>query len=151
MIQVDGRVPARTWRLARGENGVGIVQVLDSDGMFRTVDRSVVHHSPDGFNWGYCGSGPADLALEMMVRSFPLTAETKISYQLHRGRCSAMAWELHQLLKEALLAKLPYAGEILADTEVDYCIDRVLCIRAGERGVKPEEFSAFLYATSMGD
>ena len=25
-----------------------------------------VHHSPDGFNWGYGGSGPADLARSIL-------------------------------------------------------------------------------------
>src|SRR5690606_28865690 len=33
------------------------------------VDRPLVHHprhSPDGFEWGYGGSGPADLALALL-------------------------------------------------------------------------------------
>ena len=25
------------------------------------------NHSPDGFSWGYCGSGPAQLALAIML------------------------------------------------------------------------------------
>ena len=28
--------------------------------------RHVVKHSPDGFRWGYGGSGPADLALSIL-------------------------------------------------------------------------------------
>ena len=28
--------------------------------------RHVVKHSPDGFQWGYGGSGPADLALSIL-------------------------------------------------------------------------------------
>jgi hypothetical protein len=28
--------------------------------------RHVVRHSPDGFEWGYAGSGPADLALSIL-------------------------------------------------------------------------------------
>ena len=27
----------------------------------------VERHSPDGFNWGYAGSGPADLALSILT------------------------------------------------------------------------------------
>ena len=28
--------------------------------------RHIVKHSPDGFQWGYHGSGPADLALSIL-------------------------------------------------------------------------------------
>lgn len=30
------------------------------------------NHSPDGFNWGYCGSGPAQLALSVLMEVLPL-------------------------------------------------------------------------------
>lgn len=26
------------------------------------------NHSPDGYNWGYCGSGPSQLALAIMLK-----------------------------------------------------------------------------------
>jgi len=29
--------------------------------------QSIVNHSPDGFNWGYAGSGPAQLALAVLL------------------------------------------------------------------------------------
>jgi len=29
--------------------------------------RHIERHSPDGFNWGYGGSGPADLALSILT------------------------------------------------------------------------------------
>lgn len=36
-----------------------------------TVDgkllKHIVRHSPDGFNWGYGGSGPSDLALAILA------------------------------------------------------------------------------------
>lgn len=31
------------------------------------VPRVYVHHSPDGFEWGYGGSGPADLAYNILL------------------------------------------------------------------------------------
>jgi hypothetical protein len=31
----------------------------------------VRNHSPDGFNWGYAGSGPAQLALAILLDSIP--------------------------------------------------------------------------------
>lgn len=30
------------------------------------------NHSPDGFNWGYSGSGPAQLALAMLLKFLPV-------------------------------------------------------------------------------
>jgi len=32
--------------------------------------QKVVNHSSDGFNWGYAGSGPAQLALAVCMRLF---------------------------------------------------------------------------------
>ncbi len=32
--------------------------------------RHISRHSPDGFQWGYGGSGPSDLALSIMVDFF---------------------------------------------------------------------------------
>lgn len=34
-----------------------------------TLDHHV-RHSPDGFNWGYAGSGPADLARSILLDAF---------------------------------------------------------------------------------
>lgn len=35
---------------------------------------AIRNHSPDGFNWGYCGSGPAQLALAIILK---LTGKTE--------------------------------------------------------------------------
>lgn len=48
-------------------------------------------HSPDGFNWGYGGSGPAELAL-MLLLDLGISAER--------------AWTAHQSLKSQILAGL---------------------------------------------
>ncbi len=37
---------------------------VTEDGTTRPL-RHIVHHSPTGFEWGYGGSGPADLALAL--------------------------------------------------------------------------------------
>lgn len=41
-----------------------LVEVLDEEGRHSDVYHlpHLVRHSPDGFEWGYGGSGPADLA-----------------------------------------------------------------------------------------
>lgn len=49
---------------AKEQPGPGKVTIIDADGNEEPL-RHIVRHSPDGFNWGYGGSGPADLALSI--------------------------------------------------------------------------------------
>lgn len=58
------------------------------------VPRRVVHHSPDGYEWGYGGSGPADLALNIL--------------SLFVG--ANRAWPLHQEFKSDFIANMPHEG-----------------------------------------
>lgn len=64
----------------------------DYDGHCHTnVWHQWVWHSPTGFEWGYLGSGPADLALNILLR------------YLKRD----WAAKLHQQFKEEFIAVLP--------------------------------------------
>ncbi|PSR22144.1 MAG: hypothetical protein C7B45_07930 [Sulfobacillus acidophilus] len=54
----------------------------------------VGNHSPTGFNWGYGGSGPADLALSLLVNALG-----------HRRQ--ADTGPLYQEFKWAVVAHLP--------------------------------------------
>jgi hypothetical protein len=38
----------------------------DEGGIHTNVPQRIVQHSPTGFAWGYGGSGPADLALNIL-------------------------------------------------------------------------------------
>ena len=40
---------------------------IDSKELSPTKSQEIVNHSPDGFNWGYGGSGPAQLALAILL------------------------------------------------------------------------------------
>ncbi len=40
---------------------------LDGKLLDPSLSQMVWNHSPDGFNWGYDGSGPAQLALAIML------------------------------------------------------------------------------------
>lgn len=57
------------------------------------VSQRVVNHSPDGFSWNFCGSGPAQLALAIMLEVMPKSAV-----------------DLYQQFKFDVIAKLP-AGD----------------------------------------
>lgn len=41
---------------------------LDGQRLDPEPSKKVRNHSPDGFNWGYGGSGPAQLALAIMLK-----------------------------------------------------------------------------------
>lgn len=78
-------------------NGRFVVTVLDDRGHVHCLDPrlDIRNHSPDGFAWGYAGSGPAQLALAIL--------------------CDALgdderAARLYQRFKDAVIAGLDREG-----------------------------------------
>ena len=70
--------------------------------------QEVINHSPNGFSWGYGGSGPAQLALAILLR-FCRKEE---------------AVKLHQPFKWDIIAKFPIDEEWeLTDTRVHDWLD----------------------------
>lgn len=67
-------------------------------GIETNVPHTWVHHSPDGFEVGYGGSGPADFALNILL-----------FYGLEKDE----AWRLHQDFKWKFVATLPREGGII--------------------------------------
>src|SRR5438046_6182019 len=65
------------------------------------------NHSPTGFEWGYCGSGPAQLALALLAD--------------HLGDHQAVA--LHQDFKQAVIAHLDQRGWTLTSEQIRAAID----------------------------
>ena len=43
-----------------------VVCSRNSSGIKTNVPQRIICHSPDGFEWGYGGSGPADFALNIL-------------------------------------------------------------------------------------
>jgi len=85
----------------------GLVCQRGLDGVARTnIAQKIISHSPTGFEWGYGGSGPADLALNVLQLLLPGT-EVRV---LNRASCSELAWNLHQLFKEEVIAEIPRGG-----------------------------------------
>lgn len=77
--------------------------------------QGVINHSPNGFNWGYGGSGPAQLALAILLR-FCRKDE---------------AIKLHQPFKWDVIAKLPADKDFeIADSRVH---DWLAAMRKGGR------------------
>jgi len=66
---------------------------LDGKRLYPGKSQRVWNHSPEGFNWGYEGSGPAQLALAVLLE---FVSQEK-------------AVELHQEFKREVIAKLVQA------------------------------------------
>lgn len=41
---------------------------LDGQELSPAESQKIINHSPDGFNWGYGGSGPCQLALAIVLK-----------------------------------------------------------------------------------
>lgn len=85
--------------------------VLDKMGETGTnIPHLVVHHSPAGFSWGYLGSGPAELALNILE----IVASSEGGYHsstvkvFDGSHVSSIVWALHQKYKEEVIAALPW-------------------------------------------
>lgn len=72
MTQEESAQPPKVFTGTR-ESGSCVVHV--SGGGTRRKELplrlNVFNHSPSGFEWGYGGSGPAQLALAMLIEAFP--------------------------------------------------------------------------------
>jgi len=99
-----------------------------NDGVIKDVDRivtngegkpldleaslKVVNHSPTGFCWGYCGSGPAQLALAILLDHFDGDRERALS--------------LYQDFKFEVISKLPMDEDfVLTDEQVDKAVTKL--------------------------
>ena len=60
--------------------------------------RHVIYHSPSGFEWGYGGSSPADLALSILAHYFKEKYLTTAYFKKFHSLPS-QAWEYHQRFK----------------------------------------------------
>lgn len=85
-----------------------------------SIPRTVIWHSPDGFNFGYGGSGPADLALNILNAFVPPVdrADDTADYEprntdpvpCFKGSCSEFAARHHQAFKAEFIARLREPG-----------------------------------------
>jgi len=91
--------PGKTYILSR-EQGQARCFVLHKNKKYPL--RHVVCYSPTGFEWGYGGAGPADLALSILTD--------------FAGR--KVAESLYQQFKWDVIAKIPYQGTVIWSSDI---------------------------------
>lgn len=88
--------------------------VVEEDGLVTGPLRHITKHSPDGFSWGYCGSGPAELARCLLIDALDLAPDCDQCDGEGRSTC----WwcdggyvepvpAMYQSFKFAVIANLP--------------------------------------------
>ena len=86
---------------------------IEVGGAITNVPHLVVHHSPDGFEFGYGGSGPADLALNACQLYLNMVQYSGQKTKCYDGNCWTLAWILHQDFKREFIAGTNRKGAII--------------------------------------
>jgi Family of unknown function (DUF6166) len=84
--------------------------VVTVDGHPLNPRHDLYNHSPNGFEWGYGGSGPAQLALAILAN--------------HLGN-DEMALAIYQLFKFSVIAALPEMEWQLSSDEIDAALEKI--------------------------
>ncbi len=105
----------KTYFGVRDENGNCKVWVQRKGKARRPLPKrlNVMNHSPAGFEWGYSGSGPAQLALAILIDHDP-----------QKG--SEWAVRRHQFFKQKIIAALPREADWkLTPEDIQRAIDAI--------------------------
>src|SRR5262245_8383263 len=78
--------------------------------------QQIVNHSPDGFEWSYHGSGPAQLALAILLEHFVTRFDS------HEAIAKAINY--HQDFKNLTVANFAESWQI-NDDEIDGVLQRI--------------------------
>jgi hypothetical protein len=78
------------------------------DGLRLASHFHLHNHSPAGFEWGYGGSGPAQLALAILANHFGEDEKALAMYQAFKWR---------------VISKLPKNGWTLTSEEIDQALE----------------------------
>jgi hypothetical protein len=87
-----------------------VLKRIDGE-VWTNIKQAAIYHSPTGFEFGYSGSGPADLALNILeaVLLREGYAGGRIKVWKHYT-CFQVAWFMHQAFKNAYIAVMPEEG-----------------------------------------
>jgi hypothetical protein len=107
----------RVYAGRRGSNGEAIVRIIErGDARALPLRLDLFNHSPTGFEWGYGGSGPAQLALALIADALGDDAIAIRLHQAYKWRAIATLprmrpWRLTQLEVLQVAADLTFPIE----------------------------------------
>lgn len=105
--------------------------VFDELSVSTNVPHLVVEHSPTGYEFGFGGSGPADLSLNLVELLL-----TRRGYQGERqecfdGSCYSLSYRLHQRFKARFIAPAPREGTVIPLRLVEKWLDESMAADPG--------------------
>ncbi len=99
---------------SRQTDGPARVEVIDGDSRYDLDPRlDLWNHSPDGFEWGYGGSGPSQLALAILADYFGPEGDDLVN-------------AIYQEYKREIIARITGDKWEISDHEVKMVIDKLL-------------------------
>ena len=114
----------KTYKGIRELNGV----VVTVDGQPLPQRQDLRNHSPDGFEWGYAGSGPAQLALALLADHSQDDSFALAHYQQFKNLVIAslpdLKWSLSSACIDAALKRLddsPHPYSTIGDVPCNNC------------------------------
>jgi Family of unknown function (DUF6166) len=117
----------------RGHRGIGGCAVT-VDGQPLPPRLDLANHSPTGFEWGYGGSGPAQLALAILCAH--LCEQEGL---LMRMKADGEALDLYQAFKWRVIAGLPAGEWTLTTADIDRALAEIRAEREAGAELRPEE------------
>jgi len=88
----------------------GYVAMVIANGLPLKPRLDLWNHSPTGFEWGYCGSGPAQLALALLADHLGDDREAVV---------------LHQDFKQAVVARFDSRGWTLTSEQIQAAVGEI--------------------------
>ena len=70
---------------------------LNGKRLYPAKSQRVWNHSPNGFNWGYEGSGPAQLALAVLLELVPQDRAVELHQEFKRDVIAALVQDDFQV------------------------------------------------------
>lgn len=98
----------------------GYAAIVTVNGRSLNSRRDLRNHSPTGFEWGYSGSGPSQLALAILTH--------------HLGD-DIEALNLYQRFKWTVIAELPFKQWTLTRDDIDQALNRIRAERTIDEAV----------------
>lgn len=95
-----------------------ILECEEDEKPYANIPQLVIHHSPDGFSWGYQGSGCADLALNILELALLSQHFKGKRVKCWKGSCFEKAWQMHQEYKRQVIARIPKEGGTITGESV---------------------------------
>jgi len=96
------------------KDGIVLMKVQTTGQRFTNVPHLAVHHSPTGYEWGYSGSGPSDLALNIVENILWDLEYDGPRIPMYEGTCFEMTTYIYQQFKRQFIA------DACDDTVIDY-------------------------------